>query len=269
LKSSLLQVIITIMEGAARVFAGDFSGATLAVPGSDPGSTAWVVTPGGAWCRSLYLCGALTEVAEVADVLYCRLADPTGAFDLVAGSRRGVIAEQIRTIPVPSFVAVTGTAQLYRKKEGWAVSVRPDYVEVIDKSSRNQWVVATAEVALGLLEGLLFALEGNAGDERAARVIRHYGITREQLRAMVAMIDGALAGVRTSPDAPRAAEADIRAIVMEIIRAKSGPRGVALQNVIDEAGDLGYTPAAVLAAIGKLVTSDDCYQPQKGYVKPL
>ena len=55
----------------------------------DAGSPAWVVTPGGAWCRSLYLCGALTEVAEIADVLHCRLADPTGAFDIVAGGRMG------------------------------------------------------------------------------------------------------------------------------------------------------------------------------------
>jgi DNA replicative helicase MCM subunit Mcm2 (Cdc46/Mcm family) len=86
---------------------------------------------------------------------------------------------------------------------------------------------------------------------------------------MVAMIDGALAGVRASPEESRAAGSDISTIVMEIIRAKSGPRGVALQDVIDEAGDLGHTPAAVLAAIEKLVTGDDCYQPQKGYVKPL
>ena len=74
--------------------------------------------PGGAWCRSLYLCGALTEVAEIADVLHCRLADPTGAFDIVAGGRRGPVAEQIRAIPVPSFVAVTGTAQSVCKERG-------------------------------------------------------------------------------------------------------------------------------------------------------
>jgi hypothetical protein len=56
---------------------------------------------------------------------------------------------------------------------------------------------------------------------------------------------------------------------MEIICAKSGPRGIAVQNVIDEGISLGYTQAAVLAAIETLVTNDDCYQPQKGYVKLL
>ena len=100
------------MEGAARVFPGDFSGSTLSVPADEAGSPAWVVTPGGAWCRSLYLCGALTEVVEITDVLHCRVADPTGAFDIVSGGRRAAITEQIRAIPVPSFIAVTGTAQL-------------------------------------------------------------------------------------------------------------------------------------------------------------
>ena len=63
------------MEGAARVFASDFNSATLLVPGSEAQSPAWVVTPGGAWCRLLYLAGALTEVSESGDLLHCRLAD--------------------------------------------------------------------------------------------------------------------------------------------------------------------------------------------------
>jgi RPA family protein len=146
------------MEGATRVFAGDFSGSTLSVPADEAESPAWVVTPGGAWCRSLYLCGALTEVVETADVLHCRLADPTGAFDVVSGGRRAAITEQIRTIPVPSFIAVTGTAQLYRRNGGDAVSVRPEYVQVIDRAVRDRWIMVTADMTLARLELLLAAL---------------------------------------------------------------------------------------------------------------
>jgi len=257
------------MEGADRVFAGDFREATFAVPDEGSESPAWVVTPGGAWCRSLYLCGALTEVTEVTDVLFCRLADPTGAFDLVAGGRRGAVAEQLRAIPVPSFVAVTGIAQLYKKNGSWAVSVRPEYVRAIDKASRNRWIITAADMTLARIERLLAALEGDTSDARATRVIRHYGLTREQLRGMVTMIDGALTSICTSPEAPPATEADISAAVMEIICAESGPRGVAVQDVIEKAGLQGYTQETVLAAIESLVTGDDCYQPQKGYVKPL
>ncbi|WP_157677650.1 hypothetical protein [Methanoregula boonei] len=264
-----MQVLITTMEGAARVFAGDYAQATLSVPADEPGNAAWVVTPGGAWCRSLYLCGALTEITEVADVLYCRLADPTGAFDLVAGGRRGVVAGQIRAIPVPSFVAVTGTAQLYRKGGGCVVQVRPEFVETIDKAGRNRWVIATADMAIARLEGLLSAIEGTTGDDRAARVVRHYSLTRENLRDMAAQIEVALAGACTVPDAPPATEEDISAAVMEIIRTESGPRGVSVEDVLTKAGVLGHTQRAVLAAIETLITNDDCYQPQKGYIRPL
>jgi len=257
------------MEGAARVFAGDYTQATLSVPAGDTGGMAWVVTPGGAWCRSLYLCGALTEVAEVADVLYCRLADPTGAFDLVAGGKRGAVAEQLRAIPVPSFVAVTGTAQLYRRNGGWAVQVRPEYVETTDRAGRNRWIVTTADMAISRLEGLLSAIEGPQGDDRITRVVRHYGLTREKIRDMAAQIEGALAGACTAPEAQPAATVDISAAIMEIIRTESGPRGVSVEDVIAKAGSLGHSQAAVLAAIETLVTNDDCYQPQKGYVRPL
>jgi RPA family protein len=266
---SFTKVLITIMEGAVRVFAGDFTGATLTVPDDDAGNPARVVTPGGAWCRSLFLCGALTEVAEIADVLHCRVADPTGAFDIVSGGRRAAITEQIRAIPVPSFIAVTGTAQLYRRNGSDAVSVRPEYVQVIDRAVRDRWITVTADMTIARLELLLAVLEGSSKDMRAGSVIRHYGLTRERLHEMTAMVGGALASVSTAPAATPTAEDDISAIIMEIIRTKSGPRGAAVQDVIDEAGAKGYNEDAVLAAIRTLVANDDCYQPQKGYVKPL
>ena len=91
------------MEGAARVFAGDFSGSTLSVQADNEQSAAFVVTPCGIWCRVVYLSGAITEITETGDMLRCRLADPTGAFNLVIGGRNSPLAEQFRKIPVPSF----------------------------------------------------------------------------------------------------------------------------------------------------------------------
>ena len=123
-------------------------------------------------------------------------------------------------------------------------------------------------MTIARLELLLAALEGQSDDERAHRVVRHYGLTRAGIRSMVAMIEGALAGVRYS-SGTRGSETDISGTIMEIISTKSGPRGVAVQDVIDEAACRGYTQAAVLTAIETLITNDDCYQPQKGYVKPL
>ena len=255
------------MEGAARVFAGELAGSTLSVSG-DNGSPAQVVTPGGAWCRLLYLCGALTEVADAGDLLHCRIADPTGAFDIVIGGRHAAIAEQFRAIPVPSFVAVTGTAQCYRRNGGTVVTVRPEHVQVIDRETRDRWIVTTADMTISRLGQLLDALEGKTTDPQAGTVIRHYGLTRERIREMAQSVEGALAGVRTAPPAPEA-PADITGLIMEIVKEKSGPRGVAVDEIVAEAGTKGCTQDAVIAAIRTLVENDDCYQPQKGYVKPL
>jgi Uncharacterized protein conserved in archaea len=255
------------MEGAARVFAGDLAGSTLSVP-DDTGSPSWVVTPGGAWCRLVYLCGALTEVTESADVQYSRVADPTGAFSLVSGGRNAVLTGQIRTLPVPSFIAVTGTAILVKKNGGGEVVVRPEHVAVSDRAGRDRWIITTADMTISRLGLLLDALEGKTTDQQAVTVIRHYGLTRERIREMAGMAEGALAGVRTAPPAPEA-PADITGLIMEIVKAKSGPRGVSVDDVVADAGAKGCTQDAVLAAIRTLVESDDCYQPQKGYVKPL
>ena len=142
-------------------------------------------------------------------------------------------------------------------------------MQVIDRAVRDRWITVTADMTIARLELLLAALDGSTGDSRACSVIRHYGLTRDRIREIATVTEGALASVRTVPAAPTAAQADISAIILDIIRAKSGPRGVAVQDVIEEAGSGGYTQDTVLAAIGTLVTNDDCYQPQKGYVKPL
>jgi hypothetical protein len=218
----------------------------------------------------LYLCGALTEMTEAADLLHCRLADPTGAFDIVAGTRNAALADQIRSLPVPSFIAVTGTARLFHRNGTNEISVRPGFVGVSDRTARDRWVVSTAGMTLARLETLLDALEGNSRDPCAATAVRHYRITREHIAEIARMVEDALAGIHPVPDqAPARAPADISGIIMEMIREKSSPRGVSVDEIVAGAGEQGYGSDAVLAAIRVLVENDDCYQPQKGYVKPL
>jgi uncharacterized protein len=172
------------MDGSAWVFAGDFSGSTLSVQDDDGQSSAWVVTPGSCWCRLVFLVGAITEVTENGDMLRCRLADPTGAFNLVIGGRNSPLAEQFRKIPVPSFVTITGRAQLYRRNDMVDLSIRPDHVVVVDRLVRDQWTLATAEATLGRLEQVLLARQGRCNDEHILTAHRHYTQTVEQLHAL-------------------------------------------------------------------------------------
>jgi hypothetical protein len=261
------------MEGSARVFAGEYQGATLTVPDRDPENPAWVVTPGGAWCRLLFLSGALTEVTDTGDVLRCRLADPTGAFDLVTGSHRSVVADVLQEIPVPSFVTVSGTAQCYQRNAGMVVTVRPDHVQPVDRQIRDAWVLDTAEQTIARLEQLLCAINGTSMNERALVPVRHYALTMEQLHEQVAMVGRAVQSVQSVAPVPAAGidttGIDTRGIVMEIMRAERHPRGIAVEEIIEQAKAQGITPELTLAAIRALIEDDECYQPQKGYLKPL
>jgi uncharacterized protein len=257
-----------MMEGAARVFAGDFSASTLSVQADDGENAAWVVTPGAAWCRLVYLAGAVTEVSEVGDMLRCRLADPTGAFNLVIGGRNSLLAEQFRKIPVPSFVTVTGRAQLYRRNDTIDLSIRPDTVMVVDRAVRDQWTLETAEATLGRLEQVHLALQGRCTDEQILTAHRHYNHTAEQLHALTDMVGCAVQSIKP-PEFTAAIKADARELVMEIMNSTSSPRGIAVDEIISQAGERGIAQAEVLSAIESLIVDDECYQPQKGFVKPL
>ncbi len=259
------------MEGAVRFFAGEFSRSTLTVPGEDEKSGAWVLTPAGAFCRQVFLAGALVEVQEQGGMLSARLSDPTGGFDLVCGGNATLLTESIRRIPLPSFISVSGRAQLYRKDGKPVLTMRPEQVQVIDRSTRDQWIVTTAAATLARLRLMHSALQGTCTDSRILKVCRHYSVNHKDLDEMAEMIATALSSVRSSPETSDADAAliDPRETVMEYIRAASGPRGVAVEEIIKMAGEWAVSQEAILAAIESLIVDDECYQPQKGFVKPL
>jgi uncharacterized protein len=257
------------MEGAVRLFAGEFSQSTLAVPGEDDKSTAWVVTPSGAFCRQVFLAGALVEVLEQGDMLSARVADPTGGFDLVCGGNNTALAESIRKIPLPSFVSVSGRARIYRKDGKPVQIIQPDQVRVIDRRVRDQWVITTAVATFARLVRMHETLKGTCTDRRILQAYSHYSLTLKDLGDLAALVAGALASVRPSPATDSVVQVDPREMVMEYIRTISGPRGVAVEAILEMAQMKAVSRESVLAAIESLIVEDECYQPQKGYVKPL
>jgi uncharacterized protein len=257
------------MEGAVRLFAGEFNQSTLTVPGEDDKSAAWVVTPSGGYCRQVFLAGALVEVQEQGDMLSARLADPTGGFDLVCGGNNTTLAESIRTIPLPSFVSVSGQARLYRREGKPILTIRPEQIRVIDRQSRDQWIITTARATLARLKMMHAALKGTCTDGRILQAGRHYSLTRKDLCEMGELVAGALASVRPAQETESVIQVDPQEMIMEYIRTKSGPRGVAVDEILEMVRLQGISPEAALAAVESLIVEDECYQPQKGFVKPL
>lgn len=258
------------MEGAARVLAGEFARSTLTIADKGQDAPEWVVTPGGAWCRRMYLAGALTEVSSRGDLCCCRVADPTGVFDLTLGGRNGGLVQAIEEISIPSFVAVTGTARLFQKNGVVSLTVRPEEVRVIDRAERDRILITTAEYTLRRLDAFANVLAGTIQDERTNVVIDHYAITAPDLLDLAAMVGEAVESIRPAPPAGMANDLQqVCAQARDIIAQASGPRGIAIDDVIAILNRDGIPQETVLAALDTLVREDECYQPQKGYLRLL
>jgi RPA family protein len=257
-----------IMEGAARVFAGEFSRSTLFEPSGDSGTPGWVVTPGGAYCRQVFLAGVLTEIIESGEMLRCRVADPTGAFDIVSW-RNGGLNEVLRMIQIPSFVAVTGIAQMYQNKKNCSLTIRPEQILSIDRAARDQILLSTAGYTLHRLGKMHLAVRGECSDEKIKKAARHYAITPGVIHELVQMVECAVAEARSRDPVPVAVSPDVMSEVRELIRDTTDPQGIAVEHVIGTLTGQGIRKEAVLAALESLIVDDECYQPRKGYVRLL
>jgi len=256
------------MEGAARVFAGEFNRSTLTVQKPDPTGLPCVVTPGGAWCHLIYLSGALTEVSGDGDMLRCRISDPTGVFEVVIPRVRSVLFMMVSKMPVPSFVAITGTAQIYQRKGVHMLSVRPESVQAVDRTVRDMWVLRTADMTLERLERLVKAMRGQLTDPQSRTVIGHYRTTPETVQEFVRMVESALSSVGT-PVPSVQFPVDPHVLVLAIIREHQGASGISVHDVIEHAALQGVSADTATGVIQDLISQDECYQPQKGVLKLL
>lgn len=256
------------MDGAARVFAGEFSRSTFVEPRGDDSAPGGVVTPGGACCRQVFLAGVLTEVNESGDMLRFRVADPTGAFDIISW-RRGPLNDTLKAIPIPSFVTVTGLAQMNQSRRPGSPTIRPEQVLPIDRATRDQIFLSTAEYTLHRIGQMRLAMNGGEADENLKAVLRHYATTSKDLHELLEMVERVVSGIHPLAPAPAEVAADVMADVRELVGTASGPQGIAVEEVIADLAGKGISKEAVLAALETLIVDDECYQPRKGYVRLL
>jgi RPA family protein len=216
----------------------------------------------------MYLSGALTEVFENSDMLRCRISDPTGVFEVVIPGVRSELFTIVKKTPVPSFVAITGTAQMYQRKGLHMLSVLPESVQVIDRTVRDIWVLRTADMTLERLEPLAKAMRGQPTDPQSRTVIQHYRLTPETVQEFVRMVESALSSVGTLVPSAQSLM-DPHELVLTIIREHQGASGINVQDVIDYSALQGVSADTAAGVIKDLISQDECYQPQKGVLKLL
>jgi len=112
------------------------------------------------------------------------------------------------------------------------------------------------------------AILGTCTDTHILTAIRHYSITGAAISKLALMVEGAVQTVR-SVSGEILALPDIRTEVMELMATENRPEGIAVEDIIRQAAESGIPQEAVLAAIESLIIDDECYQPRKGFVKPL
>lgn len=144
-------------EPARRVFAAELRECRYQFKdGEDEKSPTFVLLPSGERCNRIFLVGTLTEKQRQGDqnIFYRgRVVDPSGTFYIMAGSYQPEAMQQLAKIDTPAFVAVVGKPNLYQTPDGaFLVSVRVESITIVDKETRDLWVLDTASRTLDRID---------------------------------------------------------------------------------------------------------------------
>lgn len=257
------------MEGAARIFAGEYTKARLPLY-QVPGRGDRVLTPSGACCHLIFLSGTLTETEQRGpDRWYGRVADPTGVFEVRANRPDAVNREVLRQIEPPAFVTVMGEAQFFSGTKDSGPGISLIQIQVSDRVIRDRWILRTAEISIARLVTLSEMIRSGCGPAGCATAaILQYTITEENIRELAGMVGHALSS--TAPTMETIPDRDgIKENILAIIRESAGLKGIPLPDLITKAGRSGIGEREVREAVRSLIEEDECYQPAKEVFKPL
>ena len=178
-------------EVARRLYAEELSYSTLFFKEhEDTYAPQYLLTPTGAKCNRVFIVGTLTEKENVgvdSDYWRARIVDPTGIFPIYAGQYQQQAVSQLSAINVPAFVAVIGKLNVFHTNDGPVkVSIRPEFINVVDSKTRDRWVLETAEITLQRIA----RLQRESEDARTVRdtyktdASLYLEVVREALKAL-------------------------------------------------------------------------------------
>lgn len=278
---------MTERETARRSFAREFNDATLTYGEHTDRTPNFVITPTGAMCNRIFAVGVLTEVENIGSqgqTLYrARLADPTGAFTVYAGQYQPEAAQFLSNATTPAYVAVSGKVRMYNPEPGASyTSIRPEEINVVDRSVRDRWIYHTAALTLDRIKIVEKALaSGFRGEELTwhliqttedasgvSRAIDHYQLSPNKLQAYQQMVINALSTI-VEPVTTEGQEIGLDEIVIETIDRLDTGEGAKRVDILDVLRNSGYEPEASEAAINALLSEGRCYEPKIGMLKTI
>lgn len=256
------------MTVLTRIFARELSETTLQINAGLKQFPPVVISPSGACGSYLFLTGALTRVERLhGEFLQAWVSDPTGMFILTTGRQDEELFKFLEHAEPPVFVSVTGELQLVRSSKKH-VAVKPLTIRTVDRVARDSWIIRTAEETIQRLEIMEDMIRNGGEDEVFRKAIDHYHTSTAAIRSLVSMVEEALSKVDNVPGGEIKLP-DPREILLELIRANSGPKGISISELLLLAAGNGIREDQVILTVRQLVEEDECYQPAAGAVKLL
>jgi RPA family protein len=145
-------------EPARRVFAAELREARHQFKeGTEEKSPTYVLLPTGQRCNRVFVVGSMTEKQRQGEqnVFYrARIVDPTGTTFVTAGNYQPEAMQQIARVEPPAFVAVVGKPNVFEAPDGGGVyvSLRAESVTVVDRETRDLWILDAARATLDRID---------------------------------------------------------------------------------------------------------------------
>jgi len=151
-------------EFSWRMFASEFNNAQFEEKGTGEMAPSYVITPLGGKVNRIFLVGVLTDVEPVSEdrgFVRAHVSDPTGVFTLYSGQYQPEITEQLSSMEIPAFVAITGKSRAYIPEDGDMLyaSVRPQQISIVSPEIRDEWIVETCKNTFERINAMQEALK--------------------------------------------------------------------------------------------------------------
>lgn len=145
-------------EPARRVFASELRESRHQFrEGTEEKSPTFVLLPTGQRCNRVFVVGSMTEKQRQGEqnIFYrARVVDPTGTTFVTAGNYQPEAMQQIARVEPPAFVAVVGKPNVFEAPDGGGVyvSLRAESVTVVDRETRDLWILDAAKATLDRID---------------------------------------------------------------------------------------------------------------------
>lgn len=117
---------------------------------NSPKPTKYIITPTGAKCNKILLCGALIEkdiIGEISPIWRGKLVDPTGSISIYAGQYHPEVFQTITEIELPEFVMMVGKPSIYTTEDNiQKMSIWVNRITTTTSEIRRNWIIETAKL---------------------------------------------------------------------------------------------------------------------------